>query len=359
MSKRISQLDGLRAVAIFAVFLRHALDVRMLWMGVDIFFVLSGFLITGILLDLRESLKVQGFGEFIRKFYARRVRRILPPYFVVLAVASLVFGTVWMKHWYMYLGLTNYVGYFYKDKGLEAFNALWSLGVEEQFYVVWPFAVFFLKPKHLPALLVATIVGAPLLRGLATNWTDAQPWNASHWVIYKSTPFRMDCLALGSLITFLWRKHSEVIQKYGYLALIGTILTPPLMIYLNKYHPGFSTADGTLQGNVITLEISLIAGAGVFLWALGGRYTWILSTAPMRFMGRISYTFYLVHQGTLILAERYIHQIYLSAAVGFAAATLYATASWYWLERPILYGGDKRVGKLEAAAAGNAVAGPK
>lgn len=319
----------------------------MLWMGVDIFFVLSGFLITGILLDLPKD----SFKGFITQFYERRVRRILPPYFLLLIVATLLFGAIWVKHWYLYLGLTNYFGFFYKDPTLEAFNALWSLGVEEQFYLVWPLAIFLFKPKKLPAILVALLIAVPVLRGVATHWSDLQAWNSSHWFIYKSTPFRMDCLAMGALITFLWRSHGEKIRKYGYLALIPTFLTPPLMIYLNKYHPGFSTADGTIRGNVITLEISLIAATGVFLWALGGRFTWILTTPPMLFLGKISYSFYLIHQSMLLLTTRYLHQRYVIAVIAFAASTLYATLSWYLMERPILHGGSARTKRLEAKAA--------
>jgi len=319
----------------------------MLWMGVDIFFVLSGFLITGILLDLPKV----SFRSFISRFYVRRVRRILPPYFLLLLIVSLLYGTMWLKHWYLYLGLTNYFGYFYKDKTPGALSALWSLGVEEQFYLIWPLVIFFVKLKKLPLVLIAMIVAAPMLRGLATSWSDLQPWNASRWFIYKATPFRMDCLAVGALMTFLWRSHSEKIVKYGYLTLIPTFLTPPLMIYLNKYHPGYSTVDGTLRGNVITLEISLIAATGVFLWALGGRYTWILTTDPMLFFGRISYTFYLIHQTMLQLAERYLHQKYLIAVVSFAASTIFATLSWYLLEKPILHGGSSKMRQVEAGAA--------
>jgi peptidoglycan/LPS O-acetylase OafA/YrhL len=347
MGKRISRLDGLRAVAIIAVFLRHALDVRMLWMGVDIFFILSGFLITGILLDMpRDSFKA-----FFTQFYERRVRRIGPPYFLLLLVASLLFGTIWIKHWYLYLGLTNYIGYFYKDGGLGALNALWSLGVEEQFYIFWPLVIYFFKPKNLPYFLILIILGAPLLRGLATHWSDAQPWNDSRWFIYKSTPFRMDCLALGAMFTILWRRHGETIKKYGYFALIPTFLTPPLMIYLNKYHSGFSTVDGTIRGNVITLEISLIAAAGVFLWALGGKFTWILTTPPMLFLGRISYSFYLIHETMLLLAPRYIHSRYGIAILAFAGSTLYSTLSWYIIEKPILHGGSRKSKRPEFQAA--------
>jgi peptidoglycan/LPS O-acetylase OafA/YrhL len=161
----------------------------------------------------------------------------------------------------------------------------------------------------------------------------------------------MDCLALGSLFTLLWRSHKEKMQKYGYLFLIPTFLTPPLMIYLDRYQKGFSTVDGTIRGNVVTLEISLIAAMGVFLWALGGKYTWILTTAPMVFLGRISYSFYLIHLLMLQIGEKFVHNPYAIAAFGFAGSTVYATLSWYLMERPILHGGRAKTRRLEAEAA--------
>ena len=91
-SRRILQLDGLRAIAVLAVFAQHALKAP-LWMGVDLFFVLSGFLITGILLD-RKARGQSYFGYF----YARRARRILPPYLLLMVVSSLLFGFGWAKH---------------------------------------------------------------------------------------------------------------------------------------------------------------------------------------------------------------------------------------------------------------------
>src|SRR6476620_290798 len=94
---RIVQLDGVRAVAVLAVFMNHAFGVS-LWMGVDLFFVLSGFLITGILLD-RKSRNQSYFGYF----YARRARRILPPYVLLLILSSLLFGLGWLKQWWWYV----------------------------------------------------------------------------------------------------------------------------------------------------------------------------------------------------------------------------------------------------------------
>ena len=345
MTKRIPQLDGLRGYCIIAVFLSHALKIRMLWIGVDVFFVLSGFLITGILLDMKAS----GFAHYIRQFYSRRARRILPPYILLLVVASILFGIAWLTRWYMYVGLTNYVEFF-QPVAFDQFNALWSLGVEEQFYLIWPLAIFFLPTKKLPWITVALIVAAPVLRGIATPLVSHQPWNMGHWFIYKATPTRMDDLAMGALFTFLWRAHSGKVKKYGYLGVIVTLCTPLLMLHLAKLG-GYSTFEDTLKANTVTYEIALFAAAGAFVWALGGKYIWTLNSLPLRWLGRISYSFYLIHQSALLVTERYIHGKYLIAVVAAAGSVLYAALSWYFMEKPILHGGKRRVSRLEVDAA--------
>ena len=92
--QRIPQLDGVRALAITSVFIHHAFNIKLLWMGVDLFFVLSGFLITGILLKSRKK----SFGRYIGAFYERRARRILPPYLVVMVITTAFLDTWWMRH---------------------------------------------------------------------------------------------------------------------------------------------------------------------------------------------------------------------------------------------------------------------
>ena len=343
-SKRIPQLDGLRTLAIVAVFLRHALGVRMLWMGVDVFFVLSGFLITGILIDM----KGMDFKTFMGQFYSRRVRRIIPPYLLLLIVVTVFFSAGWAKYWYMYFGLMNYVQFFQAAPFLPM--PLWSLGVEEQFYLLWPPAVYFLREKKLPYVLLGLIVAAPVLRGIAVLTIEEQPWNYLHWFIYESTPTRMDCMAVGALITLIWRRYSAEIKTFGYLGLVPAVLTPPLMIWLSRTW-GWSTQDPTLRGNVGTLEISLIAATGIFLWALGGRYTGILTWAPMQWVGKISYSFYLIHMCMIDFAKKFVTQPVLVALMAFAGSILYAAASWYWMEKPILHGGSRKVAREEVRSA--------
>ena len=105
MAKRIVQLDGIRAIAIAAVFLRPVFFIRLLWMGVDLFFILSGFLITGILIEHKDQTLRGYFGQF----YGRRARRILPPYLLLLCIGLLFYGVWWLRHWYLYAFLMNLI----------------------------------------------------------------------------------------------------------------------------------------------------------------------------------------------------------------------------------------------------------
>src|ERR1700721_1022099 len=114
----------------------------MLWVGVDLFFILSGFLITGILINAKS----RSLGSYFGPFYERRARRILPPYLLLLLVSSLLFGIGWARHWYLYIFLMNMLAPFGVDH-LRSLNVLWSLAVEEQFYLFWPFVVYMLPEE--------------------------------------------------------------------------------------------------------------------------------------------------------------------------------------------------------------------
>ena len=326
LSNRIPQLDGLRGCAVAAVFLSHAFHIRMLWIGVDLFFVMSGFLITGILLDLKHL----DMRQYFRHFYARRLRRLLIPYLMLLVVVAIVFDTSWLRHWYMYFGLMNYTEFFGCEKYLPL-NPLWSLGVEEQFYLFWPLAVFALSIRRLRWLIVVLLMLAPVLRVVAI------PYDPCHWLVYKGLPFRMDLLAMGALLALVWRSHRGTIERFGYLGLLPLIVTPPLMIVLS-HHGLYSTQDGTIQGNLITYEIALAAVTGAFLWALGGRFVQPLTLAPLRFLGRISYTFYLIHLPAILFMDRYTERDGVIAGAALLFSLAYATASWFLIERPMLRG---------------------
>src|SRR5215471_9399520 len=146
---RIPELDGFRAIAIWMVMIMHAVDVgpapksmnRLLdlvighgWLGVDLFFVLSGFLITGILLDAK------GKADYFKTFYARRFFRIMPLYFTMVAIWSIFYHGYGKYFLLSSVFLANFAQLFHIKKPLAA-DILWSLAIEEQFYLIWPWLV--------------------------------------------------------------------------------------------------------------------------------------------------------------------------------------------------------------------------
>ena len=319
--KRIPQLDGVRALAILAVFIHHAFEIRMLWMGVDLFFILSGFLITGILLKAKHLT----LGGFFAHFYARRALRILPPYVLLLVFVSIFFGVAWMQHWYLYILLTNVLLPMHIPHPV-AFDPLWSLAVEEQFYLVWPFAVYFLDTRHLRSLSILLIMLAPLLRG-ALHFQE-------EWPMHTLTPFRMDLLAAGALLWLEWQRNRDGIERSGtkvgvLLALLGFVGFGLLI----HYH--ISTSGNSRIGNVFIYESSLCICFGFMIYALAGwRVEW-LCLKPLTYIGQISYSMYLVHLSILILIGTYFHRG-IAALIALALSVLYAALSWHFMESRLL-----------------------
>ena len=324
-TKRIPQLDGLRGLAISMVFVNHAYRSELLWSGVDLFFVLSGFLITGILLEQRSRRSLRGY---LIGFYERRARRILPPYILVLFLVSLLFGIRWMHHWYLFLFLMN-TNKFFQIIRPYPLVILWSLAVEEQFYLVWPLVVYWSSDRVLVWLTASLILAAPCMRYIATA---AMP---GHWMIYPSTVFRMDLLAAGALVSILWRNQRKVSKRLGIcgLAVAGAMAVP--LIILSRY-PWFQPTSNTVVANVWLYEMIVVAYVGLLLWALSGRAVQFLQFWPLTYLGRVSYTFYLVQTVALILIRRHIHHYLLGDIYAFAAALLFSILSWHFMERPIL-----------------------
>jgi len=233
-------LDGLRAVAILLVFFHHMQDhilvlnlptlllriyVGQGWMGVDLFFVLSGFLITGILLDTREA------SNYFSGFYARRILRIFPLYYVVLTVVILagmrinspaVTATLPLPEdrWLYYCYLTNWLGLWKAHWGPNYANYLahfWSLAVEEQFYLVWPLIVWLVRPRSIPWIAGAVAALAALIRLAWVAHSGAQ------MAIAFATVSRMDALFIGALCAFLFRDHERMLKIRKWLPWIASV----------------------------------------------------------------------------------------------------------------------------------------
>jgi peptidoglycan/LPS O-acetylase OafA/YrhL len=188
---RIDRLDGIRAVAILLVILFHLGNhVPYGWAGVQLFFVLSGYLITGIL----RKTKTQS--DYWSRFYKRRAARILPPMLLLICLYM-----VFTKGWKVptILGYTFFAGNFMDltRYGKAVLAPLWSLAVEEHFYLLWPLAVLLLSKRRLVTLLAAILIAEPILRALAT------PYFATFHAIYSLTPFQLDSIAAGSLLALL------------------------------------------------------------------------------------------------------------------------------------------------------------
>ncbi|MGA3049341.1 MAG: acyltransferase [Terracidiphilus sp.] len=319
--QRIRQLDGIRGFAILAVFLHHAFKIRLMWMGVDLFFLLSGFLITGILLNAKQY----SLAGYFAKFYSRRARRILPPYLLTLLVASFFFGLAWARHWYLYLLLTNLLLPLHISHPV-AFFPLWSLAVEEQFYLVWPFVVYFLSERHLGYFAAFLVVFAPVLRAVL-HFQDP-------YFIFTLTPFRMDLLAAGALLSVAYRNMRPQIERWGMeLGFVSSLFGVGGLLLLS--HLGISTYGNTRLGNIWIYECALLCCLGIMLWALSGRCVQSLRWKPLTYIGQISYTMYLVHLGILTLLSPRLNPI-AAGVVGFIVTVAYASASWYLMERRLL-----------------------
>ncbi len=307
--------------------------------GVDIFFVISGFLITGLLLrEYEQTGRID-----LRHFYSRRMRRILPAVLATIAVtmvvAALTIAPLRMSsiaqdgaaaalslgNMRFALESTDY----FADVDPSPFRHLWSLGVEEQFYLVWPALVIValgaLKARWSRALTMGALAAGSF--GFAVWLTDAfAPW------AFYSLPSRLWELALGGLLAVAagWfvRVPRLVLVAVGWFG-VGLVLAGFLLIDLATPYPGSAALLPTLGA------AALIVGGGH-----GGPVQALLTLAPVRFIGRISYSLYLWHWPILVLpvlASGEALPLAVRCALG-AASVLVAFISWRLIEEPFRRG---------------------
>ena len=340
---RIRTLDGLRALAILSVFVHHALGVPLLWIGVDLFFVLSGFLITGILLDLKER-----GGRYYGHFYERRARRILLPYVLSLLVSSCLFGFGWSKYWYWFAFFGTNVGAALGQITHDSLLQLWSLAVEEQFYLIWPVVVLVLSQKGLGIAACSGVIAAPVLRALAT------PFFSSHFPIYFLTPFRMDLLCAGAALAVLWKVRRDVFVRLQLVAYACAGVSGASVMWLSHFR-WFRTSANTVAGNVMLYSLVLVFVTSLVVIALGqaGPVCVLLRMAPLGFIGRISYSMYLVHAAAIIWLQSIFRGRASVFVAALAATVLYATASWYGLEKWLLGGPSGDLHANQSAGVGS------
>lgn len=336
-----ADLEGLRGLAILLVLGFHAAVPGFSggFVGVDIFFVLSGFLITGLLLRERERSSTIS----LRDFYARRARRILPAAAVVLvitlSVAVAVLPPLTLPGYAAdaaaaALSVSNYrfatqaMDYFSSVAPPSPFLHYWSLSVEEQFYLLWPLLLLLLvrtsRPRVAAGVALALLCVASAVAAIALT-RDAAPW------AFYSLPTRAWQLALGGVlaavaVTSLGRLASAGLAIMGWVGLVA-VLVACLVIDRTTPYPGMA---------------ALLPAGGAALLIAGGQRKGspgaLLAVPPMRFLGRISYSLYLVHWPILVIPAASLvigQELPLVERLGLCAlAIALGWASWRYVEEP-------------------------
>ena len=364
--RRIQSLDALRGLAIIAVVLYHAtpdqatggilsefvVSLRScLWTGVDMFFVLSGFLITRILLETRNR------PRYFSVFYARRFLRIFPLYY--LFIVTVIFGgaifaglfsrfsflaesesyqRLWQGQVWLWLYLHNFVQAAGPSR-LPGMGHLWSLAVEEQFYLVWPLVIW-LAPRQRIGILIATLFAIGFLVRLTFSLNGLPPWAIMHL-----TPFRLDSLLVGSAIAVIgrdanWNAIAKTCRRYLFAVAASVIL----LVWL--WRGTFDWGDPVVQRYGF-ISFSLFAGCIVH-WFIerdknyapfGPLQSKDGASKVLHAWGKYSYAIYVFHMPVIHAMKKCCSQlpfglngtleVFLSALVSFSLAYL----SWHLYEK--------------------------
>jgi peptidoglycan/LPS O-acetylase OafA/YrhL len=360
---RIPELDGLRGIAISLVLVFHSLTTAIAerwpnplafvkhatqlgWTGVDLFFVLSGFLIGGILLNARAS------ANYFQVFYFRRVCRIFPAYFVFLLLMFFCYHYFLPAHaavvseaflpvmpWYSYITFTQNIWMaICGTLGGPVIAITWSLAVEEQFYLTLPAIIRWISSRVLPGILIAGIVAAPLLRLLLLLKLKSSAAGA----VYTLLPCRMDALLIGVLVVLLLRRklfREFVVARsrwiWGFLA----VLTIG-MVYFN--YLGETNAFPTATFGFTWIAIFY---ATIVVLALTQSTSLLARFLRNRWLGRlgvIAYGLYLIHSVvfiivmTLLRGHTNVHWAFADVAASLFSIALsigIAQVSWLVFEK--------------------------
>jgi len=342
------QLDGLRAVAVFLVLCTHLLPsqpwVRRVGpggLGVVLFFVLSGFLITGILLRVRDAVADGRLtsGRALSRFYIRRALRIAPLYYAVLGVAALADIPPVRATWPWHAFYASNLYFARRGSWNGVVTPLWSLGVEEQFYLLWPLVVLWTPRRALPLVLPALVALGPLSR-VGYLLAGVDPFAIG------LLPFGcVDTLLLGALLALCWHEPARLDGvRRGVRAFGVAVALPAVALHLAL---GPVPAGSPWFVLAAMLELAL-KGAAFFALidaaarGFGGPIGRALSSRPMRFIGQISYGIYLLHtfvQGAARGFGAPMRALYPNELAWFpiacATVVLVATATYVLFEKPI------------------------
>ena len=309
-SARNPALDGLRGIAILLVVTFHNFgfidEFIFGWLGVDLFFVLSGFLITGILL------KTVGTPHYLRNFFARRILRIFPLYYLSLIIFLVILPLVgiyknelayYTQHqWWLWLYLQNWLYSFYFTPLPSGFlTHYWSLAVEEQFYLLWPFVILWIrKPLQLLRIVLVILILVIVARFL-------------YWIYLTDDPFapiftytRIDGLCIGSSLAILHYVKSPFLKKY-FSGIVLFLAAINFIFYFFNSQKEFALPYLAIAGYT---TVAALFGLLLHEAVTGeNKVVNFLFTHPvLRFFGKISYGFYIFHWPVYIMLLPFVQK---------------------------------------------------
>ncbi len=336
----IPALDGLRGIAILLVILFHTFHFMLGWCGVDLFFVLSGFLITGSLLETKHE------PHYFKNFWIKRVLRIFPLYYLVLLLilvpkdvfdVDTVSYSSWSYWFYIQNWLYVYTGLF--PDGKATLNHFWSLAIEEQFYFFFPFIVKYTPKKNFIAVLLLFIAIAIGFRYyyFAVN-------NIGYYV---ATTSRLDALGIGAMLAYLVREYKYLLEKYVHIVFYSAL---SYIIFAFVINPDLHFSNPFIATLGLTAFAFLFACILIFSISnfKNNSISFIFSHKYLKFIGKIAYGLYIFHWILYVFIKpplekiifENIHLVIVSkvitSSIIFIISVLLAHLSYHYFEKRIM-----------------------
>lgn len=328
---RIASLDGLRALAILLVVVSHLLSnftshlPYLGNLGVKVFFVISGFLITSILVAEFEKTDTIN----LKKFYFRRTLRIFPAYyfyiFIILLGKILSIYPIPLTD---FISAMTYTSNYFPTSSMELSHS-WSLAVEEQFYLIYPGLFILLKIEKIKRVLIFVVFLAPLIRMLMM-YLFYNGGNFSLWLVFAFHT-NMDALAIGSLLAFYRKKlhASHYYQKF--LNSSVAFISLPLIISAIFYDPKAFLFLFTLGWTI--LNFTIVLGMDWLIFNDRRIFGKLFNLAPIKYIGVLSYSIYLWQQPFSIYSE---HLIWTHFPFNLILIIVFSMTSYYLIEKSFL-----------------------
>ncbi len=297
--------------------------------GVNLFFALSGFLITLILIKTKETAAFS-LGPSLRNFYIRRILRIFPVYYLMLILLWFLNHKLVADGMPWYLSyLTNF--YCIKIQGWGGLSHLWSLALEEQFYLIWPFIIFLTPVRKVWIPIVAIILIS------VSGKLFLQQNGANFWTLYMNPIGVFDILGLGALLAYGYHFHVDKLKSLLYnIPIIAIVFTQYILCALcrkNGQYDFIFTVFSRFSFGLLAIWIIGRAAIG-FTGVIGA----FLLLSPLRYIGRISYSVYLFHLiiPGMLLGIKYPTDVWLRFFMYLAVTLAISSISWYFFEKKIL-----------------------